>query len=50
MLLTNFNCYAGLRDFGVLKSSSLIRRLVRECVPDGARMLPPKLYLVVFIK
>ena len=48
MLLTSFNCYAGPRDSGVLTSSSLIRRLVRACVPRWSQMLPPKLYLVVF--
>ena len=48
MLLTNSNCLAGCRDSRVLTSSPLNRRSVRECVPDGARMLPPKLYLVVF--
>ena len=50
MLLTNSNCLAGTRDSRVLTSSPLNRISVRECVPDGARMLPPKLYLVVFIK
>ena len=48
MLLTNSNCLAGPRDSRVLTSSPLNRRSIRECVPDGARMLPPKLYLVVF--
>ena len=48
MLLTNSNCLAGPRDSRVLTSSPLNRRSVRECVPDGARMLPPKFYLVVF--
>ena len=48
MLLTNSNCLAEPRDSRVLTSSPLNRRSVRECVPDGARMLPPKLYLVVF--
>ena len=48
MLLTKSNCLAGPRDSRVLTSSPLNRRLVRECVPDGARMLPPNLYLVVF--
>ena len=50
MLLTRFNCYAGPRDSRVLTSSSLIKRLVRACVPRWSQMLPPKLYLVVFIK
>ena len=49
MLLTNSNCLTGPRDSRVLTSSPLNRRSVRECVPDGARMLPPKLYLVVFL-
>ena len=48
MLLTSFNCYTGPRDSEVLTSSSLIRRLVRACVPRWSKMLPPKLYLVVF--
>ena len=48
MLLTSFNCYAGPKDSRVLISSSLIRRLVRACVPRWSQMLPPKLYLVVF--
>ena len=48
MLLTSFNCYAGPKDSGVLTSSSLIRRLVRACVPRWSQMLPPKLYLVGF--
>ena len=47
ILLTSFNCYAGPRDSRVLTSSSLIRRLVRACVPRCSQMLPPKLYLVV---
>ena len=49
MLLTNSNCLAGPKDSRVLTSSPLNRRSVRECVPDGARMLPPTLYLVVFL-
>ena len=48
MLLTNSNCLAGPKDSRVLTSSPLNIISVRECVPDGARMLPPKLYLVVF--
>ena len=48
MLLTSFNCYAGPKDSEVFTSSSLIRRLVRACVPRWSQMLPPKLYLVVF--
>ena len=48
MLLTNSNCLAGTKDSRVLTSSPLNRRSIRECVPDGAGMLPPKLYLVVF--
>ena len=48
MLLTKSNCYARPRDSRVLTSSPLNRISARECVPDGARMLPPKLYLVVF--
>ena len=47
MLLTNSNFLVGPRDSRVLTSSPLNRRSVKECVPDGARMLPPKLYLVV---
>ena len=41
MLLKNFNCYIGPRDSGVLTSSSLIKRLVRACVPRWSQMLPP---------
>ena len=48
MLLKNSNCLVGPRDSRILTSSPLNRRSVRECVPYGARMLPPKLYLVVF--
>ena len=48
MLLTNSNCLAGPTDFKALTYTPLNRRSVRECVPDGAKMLPPKLYLVVF--
>ena len=48
MLQTSFNCYAGPRDSRVLTSSSLIRILVKVCVPRWSQMLPPKLYLVVF--
>ena len=48
MLLTNSNCLAGPKDSRVLTSSPLNRISVRECILDGTRMLPPKLYLVVF--
>ena len=49
ILLTNFNCYAEPRDSAVLTSSTLIRILARACVPRWSQMLPPKLYLVVFL-
>ena len=49
MLLTNSNCLAGPKDSINLTSSPLNIEDQSENVSlDGARMLPPKLYLVVF--
>ena len=45
----DFSFRARPKDSGVLTSSSLIRRLVRACVPRWSQMLPPKLYLVIFL-